>query len=196
MLVLAVLGTSQEPFESVMTPVAYAELLLLAPTQLRVVFALDDLFLLSYASLFVAYYVARRGHADPVLLRLALGGVLVAAVLDAIENFHVRAMLSAVEAGGLPSRGEIELQYVMSAVKFTVGYFAAICFAITYPRDTALARMVGLSTGVVFPILGVLVFAAPPEHTHVLVLARVTFFVSGYALSALVFWPRARGRGR
>jgi hypothetical protein len=185
-------GVAQDPLESVMAPAEYARLLVEQGGLLRVVFALDDLFLLSYCSFFVAYYVERRGKTEALALKLLLAGVLAAGLLDAVENFHIRAMLTAAEQGRVPSAAEIELQYLLSAVKFTIGYFAAICYGLGYPRHRALARVVAIATGVGFPLVGVLVFAVPAPWSHLLALVRVLFFVSGYALSALVFWPRAR----
>jgi len=193
MLVIGIgFGVAQDPFESALAPAEYARLLVEQGPLLRVVFALDDLFLLSYCSFFVAYYVDRRGKTEPLALRLLLAGVLAAGLLDAVENFHIRAMLSGAEQGVLPSALEIQLQYLLSAVKFTIGYFAAICYGLGYPRHRPLARAVALTTGIGFPLVGVLVFATPAPWSHGLALVRVLFFVSGYALSALVFWPRAR----
>lgn len=194
MIAYALGGTSQEYFESIAEPADYARALLVHAAPLRTVFALDNLFLLAYSGYFVAYYVARRDHADRTTLRLVLAAVLTAAALDAIENFHILAVLHLAEAGQLPSVGEIEAQYVLSAVKFTFGYLAAIGLALTYPRDSALARMVALTTGVAFPVIGVLVYVVPHPLAGALALARVVFFVSGYALSALVFWPRPTAR--
>jgi hypothetical protein len=188
MTALAIGGVGQEYYESVHPPSEYAARLVSQGGSLRLLFALDNLFLLSYASFFVAYYNERRGKADAVLLALTLGAVLLAAVMDAAENFHILSMLHAAERGELPSSARIELQYVASAIKFTVGYFAAIGLAITYPRNSTLARGVALSTGVVFPLVGVLVFASSGMLETVLAIARTMFFVSGYALSAFVFW--------
>ncbi len=194
MIAIALGGTSQEYFESIHAPAEYARELLEHAGPLRTVFALDGLFLLAYSAFFVAYVSARRGHTSQLVLRLVLGSVLVAAGLDAIENFHILGMLHVAEAGGLPSAAQIEAQYVLSAVKFTIGYFAAIGLALSYPRDSGLARMVALSTGLAFPVVGVLAYVVPAPWSHVLGLARVVFFVSGYALSALVFWPTPRPR--
>lgn len=194
MIGFALFGTSQEFFESIHPPAEYARALLEHAGSLRTVLALDGLFLLAYSAFFVAYVTARRGHTSELVLRLVLGAVLVAAGLDAVENFHILSMLHVAEAGGLPSAGQIEAQYVLSAVKFTIGYGAAIGLSLSYPRDSGLARMVALSTGLAFPVVGVLAYVAPAPWSHVLGLARVVFFVSGYALSALVFWPTARPR--
>ncbi len=182
-------GVSQEYFEAVRPPADYAHTLLRRAAPLRSLFALDNLFLLAYSSYFVAYFVARRGKADATVLRLVLASVLVAAGLDAIENFHILSMLHLAESGQLPSVAEIQAQYVLSAVKFLLGYFAAIGFALTFPRDTALGRLLALTTGIAFPIVGVLVFAVPDPLSGVLALARIVFFMSGYGLSAFVFWP-------
>jgi len=119
-----------------------------------------------------------------------IGSLLFASLLDAVENFHVLAMLNGAVAGQLPSEGEIELQYILSAVKFVAGYFVAVIFGILYPRDTLLARVVAASTAIVFPILGVLVFTTPAPWSDLCGLGRFLFFVLGFFLSAIVYWNR------
>jgi hypothetical protein len=157
---------------------------------LRIAFSLDNLFLLAYSGFFLFFAIERRGKADPLAINVMIGSLLLAALLDAVENFHILAMLNRAETGAVPSDGEIELQYVLSAVKFTAGYFVAVIFGILYPRDTLLARIVGASTAIVFPILGVLVFTTPQLWSDVCGLGRFLFFVLGFFLSAIVYWNR------
>lgn len=184
---LAVMGISQEYFEGVHPVAEYGRRLLERPTALRCLFAVDNLFLLSYTSFFVAYYTERRGKVSATWLKVMLGAVLGAAFLDAVENFHILSMMHRAELGAFPRESQIEFQYVVSAVKFTAGYFAALMLAITYPKESAIARLVAWSTGVCFPLVGVAVFAASGSAEVVLSLARLAFFVSGYALSTYVF---------
>jgi hypothetical protein len=79
---------------------------------------------------------------------------------------------------------------VLSAVKFTAGYLVAVIFGVLYPRDTLLARIVGASTAIVFPILGVLVFTTSAPWSDLCGLGRFLFFVLGFFLSGIVYWNR------
>jgi hypothetical protein len=183
-------GVTQEYFEAIHPAQKYAEMLVQQATALRIAFSLDNLFLLAYSGFFLWFAIERRGKADPLACHVLVGSLLFAALLDAVENFHILAMLNRAELGQLPSDGEITLQYVLSAVKFTAGYFVAVIFGILYPRDTILARIVGASTAIVFPILGVLVFTTPPPWSDLCGLGRFLFFVLGFFLSAIVYRNR------
>jgi hypothetical protein len=179
-------GVTQEYFEFVHPLPEYAEKLKQQGTQLRIAFSLDNLFLLAYSGFFLFFAIERRGKADPLAINVMIGSLLFAALLDAVENFHILALLNSAETGRFPAGdGEIELQYILSAVKFTAGYFVAVIFGILYPRDTILARVVGASTAIVFPILGVLVFTTPAPWSDLCGLGRVVCFVVGVFVSAI-----------
>jgi hypothetical protein len=183
-------GVTQEFFESIHPAQEYADALVRDAVALKLVFTLDSFFLLAYGSFFLWFIVERRGKVDEWPLLVLACFLFLAMLLDAAENFHILGMLARVQQGAVPSDGEILLQYVLSAVKFTAGYFAAIILGIVYPRDTLLARCVGISTAVVFPIVGVLVFTAPPPWSDLCGLGRFLFFVLCYFLSAIVYWNR------
>jgi len=190
-------GVTQEFFEAIHPAQKYADTLRDQATALRIAFSLDNLFLLAYSGFFLWFVIERRGKADPLACNVLIGSLLFASLLDAVENFHILAMLNRAELGQLPSDGEIEMQYVLSAVKFTAGYLVAVIFGILYPRDTILARIVGASTAIVFPILGVLVFTTPAPWSALCGLGRFVFFVLGFFLSAIVYWKRpAENSGR
>jgi len=183
-------GVTQEFFEAIHPAKEYGETLVRPATSLRIAFSLDNLFLLAYTAFFLWFVIERRGKADPLACHVLIGSLLLASLLDAVENFHILAMLNRAEAGQLPSDGEIELQYVLSAVTFTAGYLVAVIFGVLYPRDTLLARIVGASTAIVFPILGVLVFTTPAPWSDLCGLGRFLFFVLGFFLSGIVYWNR------
>jgi hypothetical protein len=136
-------GVTQEFFEFIHPSQEYADKLVEQAAALRVAFSFDNLFLLAYSGFFLWFAIERRGKADPLAINVLIGSLLLASLLDAVENFHILAMLNRAEAHQLPSEGEIELQYILSAVKFTAGYFVAVIFGILYPRNTILARVVG-----------------------------------------------------
>jgi hypothetical protein len=187
-------GVTQEYFETSHPVAEYTQRLLAQADMLRVVFTLDNFFLLAYGCFFLWYTVDRKGKIDHWLL-IVMGIFLLAAmVLDAIENFHILSMLIRAEQKLPITDGEISWQYILSAVKFMVAYFAVIILGLTFPRDTALARFVGTSTAILFPILGVLALTLPPPWVIYCGIGRSIFFVLGFILSAIVYWNRGEPR--
>jgi hypothetical protein len=185
-------GVTQEYFEEIHPAGEFAQALVRDGSWLRVTFSLDNLFLLAYGSFFLWYLVERSDKVNAWPLRVLAVFLFFAMMLDAVENFHILAMLHRAEMGSLPTDGEIELQYVLSAVKFMAGYFAAIILGLTYPRDTPLARLVGMSTAFVFPVVGVLVFTTPMPWAMICGLGRFLFFTLGFILGAAVYWNRGK----
>lgn len=183
-------GTTQEYFESSHPVVEFQSKLLKQADMLRLVLTLDNFFLLAYGGFFLCYIVERKGKADSWLL-LTIGlFMFITLVLDAAENFHILGMLIRTEQELPVTDDEIGMQYILSAVKFMVAYFAVIILGITFPRDTGLARFVGISTAILFPILGVLGFTVPTPWSLLCGIGRSVFFVAGFILSGVVYWNR------
>ena len=187
-------GTTQEFYETSHPVAEYTQKLLSQADMLRLVFTLDNFFLLAYGCFFLWYMIDRKGKVDSWLLIVMGVFLLTAMVLDAAENFHILSMLIRAEQKLPLSDGEISLQYILSAVKFMVAYFAVIILGLTFPRDTALARFVGTSTAILFPILGVLVFTVPPPWAMYCGICRSLFFVMGFILSAIIYWNRGESK--
>lgn len=183
-------GVTQEYFEHSHPVKEYVAKLHSQSDMLKTLLTLDNFFLLFYGGFFLWYIVERKGKADNWLLA-ALGlCMFITMTLDAAENFHILGMLKGAENMIMPSDGQIGLQYILSAVKFMLAYFAVIILGVTYPRDTALARLVGTSTAIVFPILGVLGFTVPAPWSLICGIGRSIVFVFGFILSGVVYWNR------
>jgi len=185
-------GVSQEPLQVVQSPEHYAALLLARPLILRLIFAIDGMFLIVYGTYFAlqAGWLVRERPARRAGVYLATGLLLVTAILDAIENLHIVTMLTALQHGTAPAMGEIAFQNVLSAMKFTSSYAGLFGLAFVLPRRTWLERALATSMFVYAPI-GVLAHVAPHEWVKPLVLARLVFFVGGLFGYAKVFADRA-----
>jgi hypothetical protein len=179
-------GVSQEYFESQHPLPEYTERIIAAAPALRLEFAIDNLFILAYASFFIGLAIVLRYSADRTLVNLALAAMLGVALLDMVENHHIMAMADA--ALGVPlSEGEIRLQAVMSLVKFHLSCLGALLLAIAFPRNTTLARwVVGLL--VAYAFFGVLVLTAPQQWLDLLALVRTVFFVFAFVLTSCLMW--------
>jgi hypothetical protein len=193
--ITAVTGVSQEEFE-VLRPDYAAAIGAAAPT-LRVVVALDTLFLLCYAPQF-ALLVQALGVAAAPMARLGVRLMLAVAVLDMIEDQHLLAMARAAEAalahGGALGAGldetTLRLQQVLSQTKFLVSYLALGAIALGLPRTTARERRLAWLIGVPLALLGALQWAAPPLEAALNVGRWIGFF-GGFAAAIATLAPRA-----
>ncbi len=181
-------GVGQDALQFVHTPDEYLRLLLANPGALRATVGLDNLFIVLYTTTFIALAgIITREGAPKLTLRIALGALLLLAVLDMVENFHFMTMLSAAELGIAPSSAEIRAQVWESLLKFHVGYLGLFLVGFAIPRETAGARLLSnLSWYVQLPV-GVLIYVMPRAIGVPLVFVRFTYFVVALILVGLVF---------
>ncbi|HKA88707.1 MAG TPA: hypothetical protein VKE22_13645 [Haliangiales bacterium] len=186
-------GVSQEPLEIVQSPEQYAATLLARPVVLRMVFAIDGVFLIVYSAFFAMLggWLARERPERRAGAYLAVGALLVTGLLDCVENLHIVTMLTVLEHGSAPALSQIALQSILSALKFSFSYAGLFGLAFILPRQTRLERALAASLFVYMPV-GVLVHVAPHTWVAPLILARLVFFVGGLFGYAKVFLDRAR----
>jgi hypothetical protein len=187
--ILATGGFSQEFFELSPTPAAVAAQLTDQPAHtfgLRLNLGLDNLFVIAYTGFFVLLAVRFRGLLSPVTIGVALGALLLTALLDAIENHHILLMLHAFQHGEPPSVAELEAQMVVSNLKFHASYLGAFLFAFGFYRLGGLGRVIAWLLWI-YVSLGMIVFAVPVEIVVPFALARTAFFVLGFALAGVYF---------
>ena len=133
-LVLAT-GVSQQTFERFQAPADYARALLAQASPLRLIVAIDDVFIVTYVAATLLLCASLRDHGAKLVLNVVLTAAILGGVLDLIENHHILAMLRQAEFGILPSAGEINAQVVASALKWMLGHaaFALLAFAVELP---------------------------------------------------------------
>jgi hypothetical protein len=136
-------GAAQEPHEHFALPDVYAARLLEHPAALRWVFALDIGFVILYTAFFAALAGYLRSRGRP-FASLALGAMLLVALLDIVEDHHILAMLDGAELGVIPSAWQITFQSVESATKFSVSFVSLVLFGLAIPRDTKLGLALSL----------------------------------------------------
>ncbi|MFT3925669.1 MAG: hypothetical protein QM778_24220 [Myxococcales bacterium] len=134
-------GVSQQTFERFMPPASYASALLEQASALRLIVAIDDVFVVTYVAATLLLCASLAGRASRVLLQVVLTAALLGGVLDLIENHHILAMLRAAEFGAEPSVGQIEAQVAASSLKWMLGHaaFALLAFALELPAKLAAA---------------------------------------------------------
>ena len=131
-------GATQEAHEHLVEPSAYAFGLVEHAQALRVVFALDIAFVILYTAFFAALAAYLRERGRPFVV-LALGAMVLTALLDVIEDHHIVTMLDAAQRAIPPSAGDIAFQATESACKFSVSSSATRC----RPSCRAISTAVG-----------------------------------------------------
>lgn len=178
-------GVSQQWFEWVRSPVAYAARLLQDASALRAIIALDDVFIAAYvasAVLFVRFLSTRSW--DP-LHTVAVGFSVAAGVLDLAENHHLLALLNLAEAGLPVPVEDILLRSQLSQLKWMLGHVAFAFLGLTLTIETPLARLLRFALVYVQLPLGALTWAVPDgPWLPVLVWLRYGALISGFAAVA------------
>jgi len=179
-------GVSQETFEIARAPAVYASELRLFATPLRALFALDSIFLVLYATLLVQFALRIRTPAMRVLVAIAIGAILVTALLDMIEDHSILAMLRLAERGEDPSAGAIAVQHVISQVKFHVSYFGLFLVGLAVPRTSRAAVVLAWLLTVGTLVQGAWLYAAPDAALPAGNMGRWFGFLVGFALVARI----------
>lgn len=183
-------GASQEAFEIVRAPDTYADGLLAHPGALRLLFGVDSAFLVVYSAMFVG--VGQR-ISTPDNRRFVVIGViamLLTAVLDAIEDHHILAMLYGVEVGSRPGPGEIAFQHTLSQVKFNISYLGQFFLGLSLPRRTWVGRALALLLTAGAVLQGTWLYAAPVALLPVGNVGRWFGFLIGFGLVIALLRPR------
>ena len=182
-----VTGVSQEYFESMHPAREYAERIVRDAGPLNAAFTVDNLFVVSYAAFFVGLGVLFKSQADSLVVKIGVGAMLLVALLDSVENHHITAMAQSALAGVALPDAEIRTQVIISSLKFHVSCFGALLFALAFPRESRLGKMIGwLLAG--YGFCGVLVLTSPPSLLLPLALLRTAFFVMSFLLAGIMLW--------
>ncbi|MCU1282788.1 MAG: hypothetical protein JWM53_6334 [bacterium] len=175
-------GVSQETFEISLAPTDYGAGLREFALPLRALFGLDSAFLILYTTLFVVF--AQHIATPPwrLVLGIATGAILAAAVLDMIEDHHILAMLRAAVRGDDPSAGEIAAEHVISQVKFHVAYLGEVLIGLALPRRTTAAKVLAFLLVVGTLVQGAWLYAAPDAALPAGNVGRWIGFFVGFGL--------------
>lgn len=193
-------GSSQGLFQINWPTNEYGAMLLSRAPYLRADLGLDFLFLSVYATYFVflcAVLTAwqRRDGAPSEftsVTRLATGALVLTALLDAIENSHLLAVLSMAEQGMPISQNEIAWQQVESQVKFLASSFGILLFSFVLPSKSLIEKVTVFALRWVQLPLGCAIFVVPLTMARPLIIARAVFFFIGLWATAWIVYSRSR----
>ncbi|HEY4242353.1 MAG TPA: hypothetical protein VGM88_21195 [Kofleriaceae bacterium] len=175
-------GVSQETFEVALAPADYGAGLRAFALPLRALFGLDSAFLILYATLFILFAQHIASPPWRLVLRIAIGAILAAAVLDMIEDHHILAMQRAALRGDDPGVGEIAVEHVISQVKFHLAYLAEVLIGLALPRRTTAAKVLAFLLVVGTLVQGAWLYAAPDAALPAGNVGRWIGFFVGFAL--------------
>ncbi|MFM8705121.1 MAG: hypothetical protein ACKOHG_14870 [Planctomycetia bacterium] len=185
-------GVAQEPFEIVRDPAAYRSDVLASSPWLKVILAMDSLFIIAYASFFLCFARVASQHGDAGMLRLGVIAILATAILDIIEDQHLLALTDSLRLGEGVSLGVLRMQHVLSQTKFHLSYMATVFVAMGVPRRTPVERAFALAVGVPLPLIGIVRWVAPAAVQFPLVVAQWLAFLGGLlGAGVIVGWYSA-----
>jgi len=186
-------GVSQETFEIVRSPAVYAADLVGHATAVRWLFGIDSAFLVLYAAFFVAFGRRIATAETRTFVAIAIGALLLTALLDMVEDHHILAMLYGSELGSIPTAGELTFQHSLSQVKFNVSYLGTFFLGLAIPRGTIAGRILGLLLTVGTLVQSAWLYAAPVAMLPSGNLGRWIGFLAGFALAIRVSRSGAAG---
>lgn len=179
-------GVSQQAFEFVAPPETYARALVAASFELRLLVALDDLFIVAYVTLTILL-VDHLGRSRPTNLhRFAVVAGVAAGCLDFAENHHLLAMLHWAEAAQPIPPEEILHRSSFSQLKWMLGHAAFVAIGVLLPATPGLLRRAFRSSLLLvqLPIGAAAWTVVEPGWASVLAWARYGAFVSGFGFIA------------
>jgi hypothetical protein len=134
-------GVSQQWFERVHPPDVYAAALLHDATWLRVIIAIDDLFIAAYVSTTVLFATSlARGRLGPIHVLVMVGGVA-GGVLDLEENHHLLALLACAQQQLPIALDQILRRSDLSQLKWMLGHVAFVLAGISIVPRSAFERV-------------------------------------------------------
>ena len=179
-------GVAQEPFEIVRDPALYRSDLLASSPWLKVILAMDSLFIIAYALFFLCFARVARQYGDAEMLRLGVMAILATAILDVIEDQHLFALTDSLRLGEDVSLEMLRMQHVLSQTKFHLSYMATVFVAMGLPRRTPVELAFALAVGVPLPLLGIFRWVAPAAFQFPLVVAQWLAFLAGFLGAGLI----------
>ena len=183
-------GVSQQWFEWVRPPAAYAARLVHDAMALRAIIALDDVFIAAYVASAVLFVRFLGEPAREPLHAVALGFSVAAGVLDLAENHHLLSLLTLAEAGLPVPVEDILLRSQLSQLKWMLGHVAFAFLGLTLTLERPLARLLRFALVYVQLPLGALTWAASfGPWLPTLVWLRYGALISGFAA---VTWLASR----
>jgi hypothetical protein len=189
-------GVTQQAFEFVQPPGQYAAELIRFAAPLRIILSFDNLFIAAYVlGTFFFCRMLKERQSDATLLNITVALVAAGGLLDLAENLHILAMLSGALQNIALSAGQIELQSVLSALKWHLAYTAFVIIGIAFKPKNLPEKLFVASLIVVQMPVGIFVYTAPSDElSRFFQILRYGNLLAGFAV---IVWLSLRmGKNR
>lgn len=188
-------GVSQQSFELFARPELYARNLTAAAGPLRLIIGLDNIFIALYTTMVLLTAGAFYSDKTRVLIAVFACAGVAAGALDYLENHDILTMLSAAEAGIVPTAGDLQRRAVASMLKWHLGYFSFFLLAFAFPARSPFEKAFKFSLLCVQLPVGVFYYILEGSAAgEALFYARYGNLVAGFLVFAWLFRPKAGQR--
>lgn len=186
-------GVNQQYYELVGSVEVYSQSMAAQGVALKLILGLDNLFVPFYV--LATFFLTRIGSIRGVSKIFIFTPVLIAGILDYIENFHVLTMLHTIESAGEITWSQIEVQSVLSMLKWHLAYFAFFVLGLNWPGASFWDKVFRFALVFIQMPVGILVYIQPSPLWHsVFSLARYLNLLSGFIMiSWLVYREYRKG---
>jgi hypothetical protein len=186
-------GISQQYFELVHTPEKYTEELVEHSEELNVIFVLDNIFIILYTSMTFFTIKTLRNNVPSFVAIIAFVLILLVAVLDFLENFHIYALMQQAKNGITASAEAISWQCAESMMKWHLAYFAFFMLGFLAPAGNIMEKTLKYSLWFLFVPAGVMVYATvDTAYAALFQWIRFINLLSGFVLIWWIMRTRSR----
>ncbi|MBZ0276653.1 MAG: hypothetical protein K8I60_10930 [Anaerolineae bacterium] len=195
LLIFLFTGVSQQPYEGVRDLAVHVEHLKTESFWLQTLLVLDNIFITLYVTTSLLITLALRNRRNGLILAFFLAGVTLGGLLDFAENHHIAAQLASLTANIPISPGELQLQMVLSMLKWHLGYFAFFVVSFAIEPRSRWERIFQVLLWVQLP-LGVMAYTTyTPEITQIFFLMRYFNLLVGFIAFGLLLRARSTQTG-
>ncbi len=184
-------SAAQEQFEVFADPLQYATRLRESGQWLRVMLAVDNLFILAYVG--ALSFAALGFRFDRPAEAWAAGlGAFVLGTFDFWENLTMGTSLDMAVNGLTVDAGRIASQAAISGAKWNAAAAALVALTFAIPQERFFERVLVWAARIVFPIATALFVTGAAELRGYSQIALLAAMLSGFALLAIVTYSRSR----
>ncbi|MGO9545180.1 MAG: hypothetical protein ACLPPF_10340 [Rhodomicrobium sp.] len=184
-------AASQERFEVFIDPAQYTAALKEAGHYLRLMLAVDDVYILAYVGALCFAALGFRVENPAAALAAGLGAIVLGS-LDFWENITMGTSLDMAMAGQAVDAGRIAYQAAISAAKWNAAAATLVALSFTIPKERFFEILLVWATRLVFPAATALFVTGALDLRQPGLYAIYAGMLSGFVLLAIVTYDRSR----